>query len=98
MPARVLAGARARPASYLGPRHPEIEEFLQRREGTEDESRRTHKLHLANWVPDEFVPVQVSGLKLVALTLQNAKTIIAVSGDLLPLHRARTESGRRSWP
>ncbi|MCK6503892.1 ribonucleoside-diphosphate reductase subunit alpha [Myxococcota bacterium] len=47
---------------YLETWHPDIEEFLELRDNTGDEARRTHNLNLANWVPDLFMKrVQVDG-------------------------------------
>jgi len=40
---------------YLEPWHADIEEFLELRDNTGDEARRTHNLNLANWIPDEFM-------------------------------------------
>ena len=40
---------------YLETWHADIEEFLELRDNTGDESRRTHHLNLANWVPDIFM-------------------------------------------
>ena len=40
---------------YLESWHADIEEFLELRNGTGDENRRTHNLNLANWVPDLFM-------------------------------------------
>jgi len=40
---------------YLEPWHADIEAFLELRENTGDEARRTHHLNLANWVPDLFM-------------------------------------------
>lgn len=40
---------------YLETWHADIEEFLELRENTGDESTRTHNLNLANWVPDLFM-------------------------------------------
>ena len=40
---------------YLETWHADIEEFLELRENTGDEMRRTHNLNLANWVPDLFM-------------------------------------------
>jgi ribonucleoside-diphosphate reductase alpha chain len=55
--AAVNQGGRRKGAAcvYLETWHADIDEFLQLRDGTGDESRRTHNLHLANWVPDEFM-------------------------------------------
>ncbi len=40
---------------YLEPWHADIEEFLELRDNTGDEARRTHNLNVANWVPDLFM-------------------------------------------
>lgn len=40
---------------YLETWHADIEEFLEMRDNTGDESKRTHNLNLANWVPDLFM-------------------------------------------
>lgn len=40
---------------YLEPWHADIEEFLELRDNTGDEARRTHNLNLANWVCDLFM-------------------------------------------
>ena len=40
---------------YLETWHADIEEFLELRDNTGDEMRRTHNLNLANWIPDLFM-------------------------------------------
>ncbi|MEV4111488.1 ribonucleoside-diphosphate reductase subunit alpha [Nonomuraea sp. NPDC049695] len=40
---------------YLETWHADIEEFLELRDNTGEDARRTHNLNLANWVPDEFM-------------------------------------------
>lgn len=40
---------------YLETWHADIEEFLELRENTGDEAKRTHNLNLANWIPDLFM-------------------------------------------
>ena len=40
---------------YLETWHADIEEFLELRDNTGDESKRTHNLNTANWVPDLFM-------------------------------------------
>ncbi|WP_144816409.1 ribonucleoside-diphosphate reductase subunit alpha [Aerolutibacter ruishenii] len=48
---------------YLEPWHADVEEFLELRDNTGDEARRTHNLNLANWIPDEFMRrVEADGL------------------------------------
>jgi len=40
---------------YLETWHADIEDFLELRDNTGDEARRTHNINLANWVPDLFM-------------------------------------------
>lgn len=48
---------------YLEPWHADVEEFLELRDNTGDEARRTHNLNLANWIPDLFMRrVEADGL------------------------------------
>ncbi len=48
---------------YLETWHADIEEFLELRENTGDDARRTHNLNLANWVPDLFMKrVETDGM------------------------------------
>jgi ribonucleoside-diphosphate reductase alpha chain len=40
---------------YLETWHADIEEFLELRDNTGDEAKRTHNINVANWVPDLFM-------------------------------------------
>lgn len=40
---------------YLETWHADVEDFLELRDNTGDEARRTHNINLANWVPDVFM-------------------------------------------
>ncbi|MFN0124651.1 MAG: ribonucleoside-diphosphate reductase subunit alpha [Blastocatellia bacterium] len=40
---------------YLEPWHADIEDFLELRDNTGDDMRRTHNLNLSNWIPDLFM-------------------------------------------
>lgn len=40
---------------YLETWHADIQDFLELRDNTGDEAKRTHNLNLANWVPDLFM-------------------------------------------
>ncbi|MER5996964.1 ribonucleoside-diphosphate reductase subunit alpha [Nonomuraea angiospora] len=55
--AAVNQGGRRKGAAcvYLETWHADIEEFLELRDNTGEDARRTHNLNLANWVPDEFM-------------------------------------------
>lgn len=48
---------------YLEPWHSDIEDFLELRDNTGDDARRTYNLNTANWIPDLFMQrVQEDGL------------------------------------
>jgi ribonucleoside-diphosphate reductase alpha chain len=48
---------------YLETWHADIEDFLELRDNTGDEARRTHNLNIANWIPDIFMKrVQEDGV------------------------------------
>lgn len=55
--AAVNQGGRRKGAAcvYLEPWHADIEEFLELRDNTGEDARRTHNLNLANWICDEFM-------------------------------------------
>jgi ribonucleoside-diphosphate reductase alpha chain len=55
--AAVNQGGRRKGAAcvYLETWHADVEEFLELRDSTGEEARRTHNLNLAHWVPDEFM-------------------------------------------
>lgn len=77
---------------YLEPWHADVEEFLELRDNTGDEARRTHNLNLACWVPDLFMErVESDG----SWTLFDPKDV----PELVDLHgerfRARYEERER---
>ncbi|WP_372500508.1 ribonucleoside-diphosphate reductase subunit alpha [Streptomyces meridianus] len=55
--AAVNQGGRRKGAAcvYLETWHADVEEFLELRDNTGEEARRTHNLNLAHWIPDEFM-------------------------------------------
>ncbi|WP_329455734.1 ribonucleoside-diphosphate reductase subunit alpha [Streptomyces sp. NBC_01497] len=55
--AAVNQGGRRKGAAavYLETWHADIEEFLELRDNTGEEARRTHNLNLAHWIPDAFM-------------------------------------------
>nr|WP_245997515.1 ribonucleoside-diphosphate reductase subunit alpha [Streptomyces armeniacus] len=55
--AAVHQGGRRKGAAcvYLETWHADLEEFLELRDSTGEEARRTHHLNLAHWIPDEFM-------------------------------------------
>ncbi|MCQ4080290.1 ribonucleoside-diphosphate reductase subunit alpha [Streptomyces sp. RB6PN25] len=55
--AAVNQGGRRKGAAcvYLETWHADIEEFLELRDNTGEDARRTHNLNIAHWIPDEFM-------------------------------------------
>ncbi|MGL5857169.1 MAG: ribonucleoside-diphosphate reductase subunit alpha [Angustibacter sp.] len=55
--AAVNQGGRRKGAAcvYLEPWHPDVEEFLELRDNTGEDARRTPNLNLAHWLPDLFM-------------------------------------------
>ncbi|QKW09157.1 ribonucleoside-diphosphate reductase subunit alpha [Streptomyces sp. NA04227] len=55
--AAVNQGGRRKGAAavYLETWHADLEEFLELRDNTGEDARRTHNLNLAHWIPDEFM-------------------------------------------
>ncbi|MFF7334215.1 ribonucleoside-diphosphate reductase subunit alpha [Streptomyces sp. NPDC090306] len=55
--AAVNQGGRRKGAAavYLETWHLDVEEFLELRDNTGEDARRTHNLNLAHWIPDEFM-------------------------------------------
>ncbi|UGQ15275.1 ribonucleoside-diphosphate reductase subunit alpha [Yinghuangia sp. ASG 101] len=55
--AAVNQGGRRKGAAcvYLETWHPDVLEFLELRDNTGEDARRTHNLNLANWIPDLFM-------------------------------------------
>lgn len=48
---------------YLETWHADVEEFLELRDNTGDDQKRTHNLNMANWVPDLFMKrVEADGM------------------------------------
>ncbi|MGK5498524.1 ribonucleoside-diphosphate reductase subunit alpha [Streptomyces sp. URMC 125] len=55
--AAVNQGGRRKGAAcvYLETWHADVEEFLELRDSTGEDARRTHNLNIAHWIPDEFM-------------------------------------------
>jgi ribonucleoside-diphosphate reductase alpha chain len=64
---------------YLESWHPDIEEFLELRDNTGDDARRTHNLNLANWIPGRIHAPGRGRRRLVAVRSQGPG---AASADL----------------
>ena len=95
--AAVNQGGRRKGAAciYLEPWHPDVEEFLELRDNTGEDARRTHNLNLANWVPDEFLRrVEADGL----WSLMDSDAVPGLSdlwgGEFDEAYRAAETEGR----
>ena len=95
--AAVNQGGRRKGAAcvYLEPWHPDIEEFLELRNNTGEDSRRTHNLNLANWIPDEFMRrVEADGMWSL-VDPSEAPELVDLWGDDFDIaYRALEEEGR----
>lgn len=102
--AAVNQGGRRKGAAavYLETWHSDIEEFLELRDNTGEDARRTHNLNLAHWIPDEFMRrVDEDGLWSLFSppTYPNWSTCGARSSTPRTARRRRTASrGRPSRP
>ena len=82
---------------YLEPWHADIEEFLELRDNTGDEARRTHNLNLANWIRDLFMRrVEADG----DWSLFDPQGVPRAARPVRRGVRARLRAGRsgRAWP
>ena len=83
---------------YLEPWHADIEEFLELRDNTGDEARRTHNLNLANWVPDLFMQPRRGGRRLEPLRPQGRARTCPTSTATAFDARLRGGRGATGWP
>jgi ribonucleoside-diphosphate reductase alpha chain len=81
---------------YLEPWHADVEEFLELRDNTGDEARRTHNLNLANWVPDLFMKRVEADLDW---SLFDPKAVPHLTDPTARRSTGRTQRPRRrAWP
>jgi len=81
---------------YLETWHADIEEFLELRDNTGDEARRTHNLNLANWVPDLFMKrVQTDGMWSL-FDPKDVPELVDLYGDDFERHYEALERAGRS--
>ena len=66
---------------YLEPWHADVEEFLELRDNTGDDARRTHNLYLANWVPDLFMQRVEADLPWSLFDPKDAPELVDTWGD-----------------
>jgi ribonucleoside-diphosphate reductase alpha chain len=80
---------------YLESWHADVEDFLELRDNTGDEARRTHNLNLANWVPDLFMERVESGNDWSLFDPKDVPELIDSHGDVFRQHYlAAEEAGK----
>ncbi|MDO9485066.1 MAG: ribonucleoside-diphosphate reductase subunit alpha, partial [Actinomycetota bacterium] len=80
---------------YLEPWHPDVEEFLELRDNTGEDARRTHNLNLANWIPDEFMRRVEADLDWSLIDPSQAPELVDLFGDAFDqAYRAVEAEGR----
>jgi len=95
--AAVNQGGRRKGAAcvYLEPWHPDVEEFLELRDNTGEDARRTHNLNLANWIPDEFMRRVEEDLDWSLIDPSEAPELVDLWGDeFAQAYRALEDAGR----
>lgn len=95
--AAVNQGGRRKGAAcvYLEPWHPDVEEFLELRDNTGEDARRTHNLNLANWIPDEFMRRVEADLDWSLIDPSQAPELVDLFGDAFDqAYRAVEAEGR----
>ncbi|WP_442815606.1 ribonucleoside-diphosphate reductase subunit alpha [Streptomyces sp. NBC_01795] len=81
--AAVNQGGRRKGAAcvYLETWHADIEEFLELRDNTGEEARRTHNLNLAHWIPDEFMRRVAADEEWSLLSPSDAPELVDLWGE-----------------
>jgi ribonucleoside-diphosphate reductase alpha chain len=95
--AAVNQGGRRKGAAcvYLEPWHPDVEEFLEMRDNTGEDARRTHNLNLANWLPDEFLRRVEADELWSLIDPSDVPELVDLWGDDFDLaYRAAEQAGR----
>jgi ribonucleoside-diphosphate reductase alpha chain len=81
--AAVNQGGRRKGAAavYLETWHADIEEFLELRDNTGEDARRTHNLNLAHWIPDEFMRRVADGADWSLFSPADVPELVDLWGD-----------------
>ncbi|MFF6997222.1 ribonucleoside-diphosphate reductase subunit alpha [Streptomyces sp. NPDC008313] len=101
--AAVNQGGRRKGAAavYLETWHADIEEFLELRDNTGEDARRTHNLNLAHWIPDEFMRRVEEDRVWSLFSPSDVPELVDLWGDAFDTaYRAAEEAGlaRRTIP
>ncbi|MBC8369571.1 MAG: ribonucleoside-diphosphate reductase subunit alpha [Planctomycetes bacterium] len=91
--AAVNQGGRRKGAAcvYLETWHADILEFLELRDNTGDEMRRTHNLNIANWVPDLFMRRVKEGGEWSLFDPKDVPHFVDIFGEEFDKEYARAE-------
>jgi len=91
--AAVNQGGRRKGAAcvYLETWHADILEFLELRDNTGDEMRRTHNLNIANWVPDLFMKRVKEGGNWSLFDPKDVPHFVDIFGEEFEREYARAE-------
>ncbi|GAA2602259.1 ribonucleoside-diphosphate reductase subunit alpha [Streptomyces axinellae] len=95
--AAVNQGGRRKGAAcvYLETWHADIEEFLELRDNTGEDARRTHNLNLAHWIPDEFMRRVAADQEWSLLSPSDAPELVDLWGEEFDAAYRRAEAEGR---
>jgi ribonucleoside-diphosphate reductase alpha chain len=96
--AAVNQGGRRKGAAcvYLETWHADIEEFLELRDNTGEEARRTHNLNIAHWIPDEFMRRVDADADWSLFSPAEAPELVDLWGEEFDAAYRRAEAGGRA--
>ncbi|WP_206305974.1 ribonucleoside-diphosphate reductase subunit alpha [Streptomyces sp. RFCAC02] len=96
--AAVNQGGRRKGAAcvYLETWHADIEEFLELRDNTGEDARRTHNLNLAHWVPDEFMRRVEADADWSLFSPSDVPELVDLWGDAFDAAYRRAEAAGRA--
>lgn len=77
---------------YLESWHADIEEFLELRDNTGDEARRTHNLNLANWISDLFMKRVEAGESWSLFDPKDVPTFPDLFGEAFEIEYQKAEA------
>ncbi|WP_399086070.1 ribonucleoside-diphosphate reductase subunit alpha [Streptomyces sp. BBFR2] len=96
--AAVNQGGRRKGAAcvYLETWHADIEEFLELRDNTGEEARRTHNLNIAHWIPDEFMRRVEADADWSLFSPSDAPELVDLWGDAFDAAYRKAEAEGRA--
>ncbi|MEV5593080.1 ribonucleoside-diphosphate reductase subunit alpha [Streptomyces sp. NPDC052496] len=96
--AAVNQGGRRKGAAcvYLETWHADLEEFLELRDNTGEEARRTHNLNIAHWIPDEFMRRVEADADWSLFSPSDAPELVDLYGDAFDAAYRKAEAEGRA--